>query len=73
MLAAAVTPATYGRAFGFERMMDTCGAIVGPATAFFLLNALGHNYSKLFFWTLVPGLAARPMPQSVTTPPRQAR
>jgi MFS family permease len=58
MLAAAVTPATYGRAFGFERMMDTCGAIVGPATAFFLLNALGHNYSKLFFWTLVPGLAA---------------
>jgi MFS family permease len=58
MLAAAVTPATYGRAFGFERMMDTCGAIVGPATAFFLLNALGHNYPKLFFWTLVPGLAA---------------
>jgi MFS family permease len=58
MLAAAVTPATYGRAFGFERMMDTCGAIVGPATAFFLLSALGHNYSKLFFWTLVPGFAA---------------
>ena len=58
MLAAAVTPATYGRAFGFERMMDTCGAIVGPATAFFLLNALGHNYSRLFLWTLVPGLAA---------------
>jgi MFS family permease len=58
MLAAAVTPATYGRAFGFERMMDTCGAIVGPATAFFLLNAFGHNYSKLFFWTLVPGFAA---------------
>ena len=58
MLAAAVTPDTYGRAFGFERMMDTCGAIVGPATAFFLLNALGHNYSKLFFWTLVPGLVA---------------
>ncbi len=58
MLAAAVTPATYGRAFGFERMMDTCGAIVGPATAFFLFNALGHNYSKLFFWTLVPGVGA---------------
>ena len=58
MLAAAVTRETYGRAFGFERMMDTCGAIAGPATAFFLLNALGHNYSKLFFWTLVPGLTA---------------
>jgi len=58
MLAAAVTRETYGRAFGFERMMDTCGAIVGPATAFFLLGALGHNYTKLFAWTLVPGLGA---------------
>ncbi len=58
MLAAAVTRETYGRAFGFERMMDTCGAVVGPATAFFLLGVLGHNYSKLFAWTLVPGLVA---------------
>ncbi|WP_342750865.1 MFS transporter [Termitidicoccus mucosus] len=58
LLAAAVTRKTYGRAFGFERMMDTLGAIVGPATAFFLLNALGHDYARLFFWTLVPGLAA---------------
>jgi MFS family permease len=58
MLAAAVTRETYGRAFGFERMMDTCGAIVGPATAFFLLGALRHNYAKLFLWTLVPGLLA---------------
>jgi MFS family permease len=33
LLAGAVTPGTYGRAFGFERMMDTLGAIVGPATA----------------------------------------
>lgn len=29
LLASAVTPETYGRAFGFERMMDTIGAIVG--------------------------------------------
>lgn len=33
LLAGSVTPETYGRAFGFERMMDTLGAIVGPATA----------------------------------------
>lgn len=37
LLADAVTPETYGRAFGFERMMDTLGAIVGPASAFVLL------------------------------------
>jgi MFS family permease len=29
LLAGSVTPETYGRAFGFERMMDTLGAIVG--------------------------------------------
>ena len=34
LLAGAVTKETYGRAFGFERMMDTLGAIVGSATAF---------------------------------------
>ena len=49
LLAAAVTRETYGRAFGFERMMDTCGAIVGPATAFVLLAALQHNYRHIFF------------------------
>lgn len=58
MLAAAVIRDTYGRAFGFERMMDTLGAVVGPTTAFFLLNALGHDYSRLFLWTLLPGLGA---------------
>ena len=31
VLAGAVTRETYGRAFGFERMLDTFGAIVGPA------------------------------------------
>lgn len=58
LLAAAVTPETYGRAFGFERMMDTLGAIVGPATAYLLLQALHHNYPALFACTLAPSLAA---------------
>lgn len=58
LLAAAVTKETYGRAFGFERMMDTIGAIIGPATAFFLLQALNHNYSTLFALALIPGLIA---------------
>lgn len=58
LLAGAVTPETYGRAFGFERMLDTLGAIVGPATAFLLLGALHHDYPKLFALTLIPGLIA---------------
>jgi MFS family permease len=58
LLAGAVTRETYGRAFGFERMMDTLGAIVGPSSAFILLQALHHRYSTLFALTLIPGLSA---------------
>lgn len=58
LLAAAVTKETYGRAFGFERMMDTIGAIIGPATAFLLLSAFHHHYPPLFAVTLIPGLLA---------------
>jgi MFS family permease len=58
LLAGSVTKETYGRAFGFERMMDTIGAIVGPATAFVLLQAFHHHYPPLFLATLVPSLIA---------------
>ncbi len=58
LLAGAVTRETYGRAFGFERMMDTAGAIVGPVSAFFLLRVVHHHYPTLFALTLVPGLLA---------------
>ena len=58
MLAGAVTKETYGRAFGFERMMDTVGAIVGPATAFLLLGLFHHHYPSLFAVTLIPSLIA---------------
>ena len=58
LLAAGVDPAAYGRAFGLERLMDTVGAIGGPLTALWLLQATGHSYRSVFLWTLVPGLLA---------------
>jgi len=58
LLAGAVTRDSYGRAFGFERMMDTCGAIVGPITALALLQWLEGRYATLFALTLIPGLLA---------------
>lgn len=58
LLAGSVTRETYGRAFGFERMMDTLGAIAGPVSAVALLAALHSNYHLLFALTLIPGLAA---------------
>jgi MFS family permease len=39
LLAEAVTPETYGRAFGFERTMDTVGAIMAPLATLALLGA----------------------------------
>jgi len=58
LLAAGVSPDAYGRAFGFERMMDTLGAIIAPITALWLLQLTSHNYHRVLVWTLVPGLLA---------------
>jgi len=58
LLAADVPPNAYGRAFGFERLMDTVGAIAGPLTALWLLEATNHSYRKVFLWTLLPGMVA---------------
>jgi MFS family permease len=58
LLAADVPPGAYGRAFGFERLMDTVGAIAGPLTALWLLEQTHHSYRRVFLWTLLPGLVA---------------
>jgi MFS family permease len=56
LLTEATTPETYGRAFGFERAMDSTGAIVGPLASLGLVAALGPR--PMFLLTIVPGLAA---------------
>jgi MFS family permease len=47
-----------GRAFGFHRAMDTMGAVVGPALAFFLLGILSNDYRKVFWLSMIPGAIA---------------
>ena len=56
LLAGCVTPGQEGRAFGFERAMDTLGAVLGPLCATALLGVLGAR--GVLRWTLVPGIAA---------------
>jgi len=56
LLADAVATGTEGRAFGFERAMDTIGAVLGPLSATALLGILGMR--GVLLWTLAPGLAA---------------
>jgi MFS family permease len=58
LLAADVPPGAYGRAFGLERFLDTLGAILGPLTALWILQATNHSYRKVFLWTLLPGMIA---------------
>jgi MFS family permease len=56
LLADCVAPGQEGRAFGFERAMDTLGAVLGPLSAAALLGALGTR--GVLRWTLLPGLVA---------------
>lgn len=56
LLADQVEPSQVGRAFGFERAMDTLGAVLGPLSAMLLVGTLGTR--ETIRWTLVPGLAA---------------
>lgn len=57
MLAEAVPPTHYGRAFGLERAGDMLGAVSGPLTAALLVWA-GFEFGSVIVWTLLPGLAA---------------
>ncbi|HEX5444377.1 MAG TPA: MFS transporter [Pirellulales bacterium] len=56
LLTEATTPDSYGRAFGFERAMDSAGAVIGPILAGVLMGWIGLR--QLFWWTLAPGVMA---------------
>ncbi|MBS2039654.1 MFS transporter [bacterium] len=58
LIASAAPPGQKGRAFGYHRSLDTAGAVVGIASAsFWLAYAPGH-YREIFFWSVLPGIAA---------------
>jgi MFS family permease len=56
LLADAVSPDQYGRAYGFERAMDNLGAIVGPLLALVLVATVGVRSAILL--SIVPGVLA---------------
>jgi MFS family permease len=56
LLADAVATGNEGRAFGFERAMDTIGAVLGPLCATALLTIISMR--SVLLWSLAPGLAA---------------
>jgi MFS family permease len=56
LLADVVHPSAYGRAYGFERMMDNLGAVVGPLLALGLVAAVGVRWA--IGLAVIPGLLA---------------
>lgn len=56
LLADAVGEAQMGRAFGFERAMDTAGAVAGPLLATMLVATI--SVRRAMSWTFVPGVLA---------------
>lgn len=46
----------YGRAFGFQRAMDTAGAVLGPLVVFFIITKV--SLPTIFALTFIPGFAA---------------
>ena len=58
IIAESADRASLGKAFGLHRSMDTMGAVVGPALAFFLLGILSNDYRKVFWLSMIPGVIA---------------
>jgi MFS family permease len=70
LIAASTDPQARGKAFGYQRAMDTCGAVVGPLIALAVIVALAGRAAAfggarslknlplkwLFFVALIPGL-----------------
>ena len=56
LLADVVHPSAYGRAYGFERMMDNLGAVFGPLLALGLVAAFGVRWA--IGLSVIPGLLA---------------
>lgn len=48
--------ASRGLSFGYHRMMDTFGAVIGPLAAVLLLSLFHENMRPIFFIAFIPGV-----------------
>lgn len=79
LLADAVPPSAYGRAYGFERAMDNLGAVGGPLLALGLVALVGTRWAITL--SIIPGLlamlaiiyAVRHIPRPAARPRRPLR
>jgi len=58
LLADSAPPGQRGKAFGFERAMDSTGAVLGPLLALALAGWLGFGPRTIFYLATIPAAAA---------------
>ncbi len=56
LIAASVRREDYGRAFGFHRMGDSFGAVIGPLVALAGLALLDGDVRSVMWWAVVPAV-----------------
>jgi MFS family permease len=75
LIASSVPAEAYGRAFGFHRMGDSLGAVVGPLIALVALSVLNDDVRAALWWAVVPAVLSVLLVLFVREPrqPRPAR
>lgn len=71
LIADSVPPEAYGRAFGFHRMGDTIGAVIGPLLALLALGMLNDNVRAALWWAVVPAVISVVLTLFIREPRRE--
>lgn len=74
LIVGSVPPEALGRAFGFHRMGDSLGAVLGPLLALLALAWLGDDIHAALWWAVIPAVLSASLTFLVrdvpVTPPR---
>lgn len=71
MIASSVPADALGRAFGFHRMADTAGAVIGPLLGLLALSLLDNDLRRVLWWAVIPAIASALLVLLVRTPEQE--
>jgi MFS family permease len=69
LIADSAVDGRHGRAFGLHRALDSVGAVIGVALAYFFFTHRSGDYSRVFLWALLPAAAGVGLLFFVRQPP----
>lgn len=71
MIASSVPKEALGRAFGFHRMADTTGAVIGPLLGLLTLSLLDGDLRRALWWAVIPAILSALLVLLVRTPEQE--